>query len=127
MIITINKIYDGNYIHGSSFHGDLYGKYFGEKMSIGKKCDVEIEVSKVFTINDFKISNNKKFSVFSSNGMTTINGLVQQIDDDILYILFDFDLIALEILSDVDYQSLLNQYVSFTFDDLKLYDTGLIS
>ena len=126
MIITINKIYNNSYIYGVSQYGDIYGRYFGKNLIIGSKCNVELEISKVFTLDDFRISNDTKFCIFTSNGITTVNGLVHEIDYDMLYILFDFDLIAIEISLDFDYQTLLNKYVSFTFDDLKLYDSDLI-
>ena len=126
MVITIKKIHNDNYIEVSSPHGSFCGKYFGENMCIDKKCDVEIDIPKVFVPDEFKISDAQSFNIVTSNEITTIRGLVHEIYNDVMFLQFDLDLIAIEIIEDVDYQSLLNQYVTLTFDTIVLYDTGVI-
>lgn len=126
MIITIKKIHYDNYVEVSSPYGIFCGTYVGEKMSMGETHDVEIDIPNVFALDDFKISDTQSFNIVTSNGITTINGLVEEIDNDLIFIRFGLDLIAIEIISDAEYKSLLNKYVSLAFDKIALYDTGVI-
>ena len=124
MVITIKKIYYDNYVEVSSPHGVFCGNYFGKNICIGKKCDVEFEIPKVFALHDFEISDIQAFNIVASNGIIKIRGLVHEIDNDVIFLRFGLDLISIEIVADVDYKSLLNKYVTVTFDKIVLYDTG---
>lgn len=126
MIITINKIYAENNIEALSPYGKFRGKYYGENIGLNMKCDVEIEVSKIFRLCDFELDNENIYNITTSNGFTTITGLVQEIDNDVIYLKLGVNLIVLEIAPEIDYQSILNKSVCFTIDNLELYDTGLI-
>ena len=126
MVITIKKIYNDNYVEVSSPYGTFCGKYVGENICTDHMCDVEIDIPNVFALDDFEISDTQSFNIVTSNGITTINGLVQEIDADIIFVRFGLDLIAIKIILDVEYQSLLNKYVSFSFVKIVLYDTWVI-
>lgn len=126
MVITIKEVHCDNYVEVSSPHGVFCGNYFGENMCIGKKCNVEIDIPKIFAYCDFKVSDIQSFNIVTSNGITTLRGLVHEVDNNVIILRFGLDLIFIEITVDVNYQLLLNQYVSLTFDKVALYDTGTL-
>ena len=127
MIVTINKLYDKNQIIVSSPFGCFSGKYHDSVIFVNKVCDIEIAVSKVFTLEDFLISENNSYSIVTLNGLTRIIGCVEEIDTDVLYLRLGLDLIAVEILPNANYQKLLGAYVSLSCDNLLLYDTGVLA
>ena len=110
MIVTIQKNYDKNHIVVSLPFGCFSGRFYGGAIFAHKVCDIEIEVSKIFTPDDFMISENNSYNIVTLNGVTRIVGSVEEIDTDVLYLRLGLDLIAIEILSNADYHKFLGPY-----------------
>ena len=127
MIVTIQKNYDKNHIVVSSPFGCFSGKFYGGAIFPHKAYDIEIEVSKIFTPDDFMISENNSYNIVTLNGITRIVCCVEEIDTDVLYLRLGLDLIAIEILSNADYHKFLGAYVTLSCDNLLLYDTGVLA
>lgn len=127
MVVTIQKLYDKDHIVVSSPFGCFSGRFYGGAIFVHKVCDIEIEMSKIFTPDDFMISENNAYNIVTLDGLTRIVGCVEEIDTDVLYLRLGLDLIAIEILSDADYHKFLGAYVALLCDNLLLYDTGVLA
>lgn len=125
MIVTINNIYDNNMVEVSSLYGVFSGQYIGESVCINKKYDIEIDIPKTLSLNNFKISDNRSYSIITTCGVTTLTGFIEVIDDETLYFQLGSDILIVEVFKDVDYQSIHEKFVNLTIDHLNLYDTEL--
>lgn len=127
MVVTIQKFYDKDHIVVSSPFGRFSGRFYGGAIFVHKVCDIEIEMPKIFTPDDFMISENNAYNIVTLDGLTRIVGCVEEIDTDVLYLRLGLDLIAIEILSDADYHKFLGAYVTLSCGSLLLYDTGVLA
>ena len=126
MIITINNIYDNNMVEVSSPYGKFLGQYIGNSICMNKKCDIEIDIPKTLSLENFKILDNRTYSIITTCGVTTLTGFIEIVDDETLYFQLGSDILIVEIFKDIDYQSIHEKFVSLTIDHLNLYDTGLL-
>jgi hypothetical protein len=112
-------------VHACSPYGAFFGIWCSSSPPELKKYIVELDSNDVITPNMLTFSSVKLPYIESRDHTTYLTGLVEENEDNILFLRIGADLVMLETAHDSDYSRYIGQYVQVMLFKLQLYDLGL--
>lgn len=126
MEIAVREILLGNQVKVTSDWGDFVGTWSDTEKPLLKKYHVELDVSQILDFSTMQKSDAAKVMIQSVDDKIRIAGQVCEYEDQVLYIRIGKDLLMIETKEDNRFQSLVNQFVQMTVDQICIYDTGIL-
>jgi hypothetical protein len=114
-----------HYVHAFSSFGSFWGLWCSSFPPECKRYAIELDSTDILTPNMITISSIKKPYIERRGEVTYLNGLVEEIEDDLLFLRFDTDLIMLNLGHAYDYSRYIGQYIQVKLIKLHLYNIGL--
>ena len=112
-------------VHACSPFGSFWGLWCSSFPPECKRYAIELDSTDILTPNMITISSIKKPYIERRDEATYLNGLVEEIEDELLFLRFDTDLIMLNLGHAYDYSRYIGQYIQVKLFKLHLYDIGL--
>jgi hypothetical protein len=108
----------------SSF-GVFFGIWCSSSQPELKRYAVELDSDDVIAPKLITLSSIKQPCIESRDNVTYLTGLVEEVEDDIMFLRIGTDLVMLEMEHDSNYSRYIGQYVRVELFKLQLYDIGL--
>ena len=105
--------------------GNFCGTWCSATPIISKKYVVEIDSRTVLNFDDIKISDCSKPSIQGTTTITHIIGLVEEIEENIMFLRLQNTIVMLEVLPNPNFVKYLGKYIKIGISDITLYDTGV--
>lgn len=125
MIIKIVDI-DKNVIRAESEIGCFEGKWCSSTPIIFKKYIVELDCADVITPTLIELSLSCVACIEQDSHTTKITGIVEDIEDNLIFLRVEKDLLMLNISSRLDFEQYIGLYVRITVNTIEIYDTGIL-
>ena len=106
VLIIEKQDYD---VHACSSFGSFWGLWCSPFPPECKRYAIELDSTDILTPNMITISSTKKQYIERRDEATYLNGLVEEIEDELLFLRFDTDLIMLNLGHDYDYSRYVGQ------------------
>ena len=102
--------------------GCFTGTWCSSKAALCKKYIVELDYDGTIIPANIRVSNNKSFFIKENNNNIILNGVAEEVEDNILYLKINKDIIMFPFVFDVDYAKYINQCVEIVVPNINLYD-----
>lgn len=112
-------------VHVCSSFGTFFGIWCSSSPPELKKYVVELDSDDVITPNMLTFSSIKLPYIESRDDATYLGGIVEEIENNVMFLRIGTDLIMLETVHDSDYSRYIGQFVQVALFKLQLYDLGL--
>ena len=106
--------------------GNIKGIWRSDSPAKLKKYDLELDSNEIINSNMINYSSLLKPLVEMDNDRVIFNGLVEEIQDKVLFLRLSKDIVMLEISDESYFLKFVNQFVRIVLSNIELYDTGLI-
>ena len=106
--------------------GNIKGIWCSDSPAKLKKYDLELDSNEIINSNMINYSSLLKPLVEMDNDRVIFNGLVEEIQDKVLFLRLSKDIVMLEISDESYFLKFVNQFVRIVLSNIELYDTGLI-
>lgn len=87
---------------------------------------MELDCDEVIGSANIRKSNTPQMMITTQNGVVILSGLVEEIQDGVLYLRCSKDIFMLEVCPEENLSDFTGQYVEVTIHNLNIYDTGLV-
>ena len=105
--------------------GNVVGKWCSDKPVALKKYILELDCDDIVTPENIQTTVTSKPFIANRTDRVTICGLVEEIEDRLMYVRIEGDLLMLDILPISAYEKFINHYVQINLSSIHFYDTGL--
>ena len=114
-----------DYVHACSSFGAFFGIWCSPSPPELKRYAVELDSNDIVSPNILTSSPAKLPHVESRDNATYLTALLEEIEDNLLFLRIGTDLVMLETAHNSDYSRYIGQYVRVKLSKLFLYDLGL--
>ena len=121
-IVDIEK----NVIYAESEIGCFKGKWCSSKPIIFKKYFVELDCVDVITPTSIELSLSCEACIEQDSHTIKITGIVEDIEDNLIFLRVEEDLLMLNISSRLDFEQYIGLYVRITVNTIEIYDIGIL-
>ena len=123
-VLIIGK--QNDYVYAYSSFGAFFGIWCSQSPPELKTYVVELDTNDIISADMLTFSPIKQPSIRSRDDVTYLTGLVEVIEDNLIFLRIGADLVMLEMAHDSDYSRYVGQYVQVMLSKLRLYDLGLL-
>ena len=115
-----------NIVRVSTEIGCFNGIWCSPTPIVSKKYIVELDSDNVLTSDEVELSNSCIPCIEEFEKAIFVTGLVEEIQDNIMFLRLQKSLIMLAISCELDFVQYVGCYVRIRLSEIKLYDTGII-
>ena len=113
-----------DYVYACSSFGAFFGIWCSPSPPELKRYIVELDSDDVIAPSMLTFSSLKLPSIESRDDATYLTGLLEEIEDNIIFLRIGTDLVMLEAVHDSNYSRYIGQYVQVMLFKLRIYDRG---
>ena len=121
MVVNCND----NIVQVKSHVGYFEGIWCSDKSAEHRQYDFELASDDIITQKSLRFSTISVPSVSNYEDAIILNGLVEPVEDDILFLRLSDDVLMLNHAPDSDFAQYVGRYVQVRVSEIKLYDTGI--
>lgn len=125
MRVTVTAICE-NQVYVNTDIGIIYGVWCSNEPVELKEYELELDCDEIITSDKISFSNSPQPFVSSCGGMVILNGIVEDIQEKVLFLRLSQDIVMLEVSSNFDITAYLHKFVRIYLSKLNLYDIGLL-
>lgn len=114
-----------NIVQVKSHIGCFEGIFCSDKAAEYRQYDFELASDDIITQKSLRFSTISLPSVDNYEDAIIINGLVEAVEDDILFLRLSGDVLMLNHSPDSNFAQYVGRYVQIRLSEIKLYDTGI--
>lgn len=122
VVITDKK---DNLVRICSSSGEFFGMWCSQSLPQLKKYVVELDSDDIISSDMLTISCTRLPHIEYRDNAVYLTGLVEEIENGLLFLRIGSDLVMLETEGDFDYSEYVGHYVHVRVSQLHLYDIGL--
>ena len=124
MEILILEIFNDTVYVQSEF-GLFYGVWCSGEPQKNKNYCVELDIDQLLTCDDIKVLNFFTPHIEHVDGIVSIFGLVEEADDNVMYLRLGKSIIMCQVSSTVTPINYIGQYVRLDLKEIKIFDIGI--